>query len=275
MLTGCAIQTSLETEKTTVTFQETSATAKQSDSETTPEQTVYRGWYEVKMTCLNPDRSVEFISVYEYEAGKRAKQTTTNSDGIINYYENYKYDNNGNKLLEEQYSKNGELSKKTEYKYNESNRAIEKMVYKENGELKMKTLYEYDEDGNISREKYYSASLDEWEELSYTYDEDGNVLTYKKDGEINRFEYKFDDKGNVVEEKFFTNNNNQFSIIYYKYDENNNIIKETTKYFVELTDNISVYEYDAFGNMTMETQYNTDGDIKRIYTHEYEMIKSQ
>ena len=69
---------------------------------------------------------------------------------VLNNYFNI-YNEKGNKIEDNFYDSDGNLSSKDTYEYDEKGNKIEKNVYDSNGRLGYKFIYKYNEKGNTSR----------------------------------------------------------------------------------------------------------------------------
>ena len=120
-------------------------------------------------------------------------------------------------------------------------------------------------------------------QIKYEYDSDGNQIRVLL-GYGDRFwTYKYDDSGNLIEQVSYENGV-IISHEKYEYDEDGRRIKSLAC-FGESSKMVSIYQYNYYGNMTMETtysyygemvnktgslyEYDRDGDlIRRTFTNE-------
>ena len=122
----------------------------------------------------------------EIEKGDKAREFVWDND-IKTYY-----NDNGNRIEENQYDEEGELTSKRKYKYDDNGNVIEANQYDEEGELTRKYKYKYDDNGNRIEAKEY--------------DEDGELENESS------YEYKFDDKGNWIQQIIFEDDKPTFII---------------------------------------------------------------
>ena len=107
-------------------------------------------------------------------------------------------------------------------------------------------------------------------QIKYEYDLAGNqirVLLGHEQGSY--YEYNYDDSGNLSEEVIYEDGVIT-SHVKYEYDEDGRKIKSFVC-FGEDSKMVSVYQYNYFGNMTMEATYSYYGEIisKTCYLYEY------
>ena len=111
-------------------------------------------------------------------------------------------------------------------------------------------------------------------QTEYEYDSAGNqirVLSYHEDGTYSEYEfkYKYDDTGNLIE-MISCEDGVIIGHEKYEYDEDGRI--KSLVYVGERSKNVSVYQYDYYGNMTMEVIYSFYGEIfnKNCFLYEYD-----
>ena len=149
---------------------------------------------------------------------------------VLNNYFNI-YNEKGNKIEDNFYDSDGNLSSKDTYEYDEKGNNIEKNNYDSDGSLNSKTTYKYDKKGNKIEDNSYDSDGSLNSKTTYKYDEKGNNIeknNYDSDGSLNsKTTYKYDEKGNMIE----YNTDGRFGEKYtykYEYDKNNNWIQQVT-----------------------------------------------
>ena len=101
---------------------------------------------------------------------------------------------------------------------------------------------------------------------------------YNSSGKLRKWNsYSYDTNGNLTEEKNYSTFEDPEQAFTYKYDEQGKLIrKDRELYWSDRTDKYYyIYEYDANGNMTKETNYicQEDGDVINFYrVYEYSDI---
>lgn len=163
----------------------------------------------------------------------------------------YEYDAKGNNIGIYQYDTNGKLNYKQNFKYDSKGKMIEKSIYFDNeidGKSYNKESYKYDSKGKmiekrrgkdgsfLSKSIFYSfkdGETDKIEEVYYP-GEDGNlyivhILYYNAKGHM--FEQRtYDPKGNLVEHYYFPREYDSHGN-WIKYYWNNNITEREFEYF--------------------------------------------
>ena len=146
---------------------------------------------------------------------------------VLNNYFNI-YNEKGNKIEDNFYDSDGNLSSKDTYEYDEKGNKIEKNVYDSNGRFHSKYTYKYDEKGNMIEDNVYDSNGRLYFKKTYKYDEKGNKIEenwYNSDGRLHsKYTYKYDEKGNNIEENYYNSNGRLYEKHTYKYeyDKNNN-----------------------------------------------------
>ncbi len=124
----------------------------------------------------------------------------------------FKFDEKGNKIVDNWYNKDGSLLTKTIYKHDKKGNITEERSYNGGGSLSSNIIYKYDKKGNrIEINSYYNdGSL--FTKTIYKYDKKGNITeerNYDREGSLSRkSSYKYDEydkKGNWLRRTFFAN----------------------------------------------------------------------
>lgn len=92
-------------------------------------------------------------------------------------------------------------------------------------------------------------------QITYEYDSDGNQIRVLLDHEDRFWTYEYDDSGNLIEEVCYENGV-IISYVKYEYDEDGLKIKSLVYFGDERAKMASVYQYNYYGNLTMETTYS-------------------
>ena len=95
-------------------------------------------------------------------------------------------------------------------------------------------------------------------QIKYEYDSDGNQIRVLLGHEDRLWTYKYDDSGNLIEEVSYKNGV-IISHEKYEYDEDGRKIKSLAC-FGERSKTVSVYQYNDYGNLTMESTYSYYGE---------------
>ena len=89
----------------------------------------------------------------------------------------------------------------------------------------------------------------------YEYDSNGNQIRVLLGHEDRFLTYKYDDSGNLIEEVSYENGV-IISYVKYEYDENGRKIKSLVYFGDEKAKMVNVYQYNYYGNLTMEITYS-------------------
>jgi hypothetical protein len=83
------------------------------------------------------------VAEYKYdENGNVLLEKTFNEKGTLETYFEHEYDSNGNQIVEITYDAKGKVLKREEFKY-EGKLKVEKKTFTPDGKLKSKKVYEY------------------------------------------------------------------------------------------------------------------------------------
>ena len=138
----------------------------------------------------------------------------------LEYEVKKEYDEQGNMIEENTYSKDGLLISKNKYDYDEKRNIIEfNCIIDVNMDYKNKVTYKYDDRGNMIEE---ISDFDNFTKSTYQYDERGNKVEEKKQhSPTNSWDekiiYKYDERGNVIEESWYKSDESLDHKITYKY----------------------------------------------------------
>lgn len=113
--------------------------------------------------------------------GKVIGEYSYDSNGQLEYFYEYTYDNEGNKATESQYTNNGTLSVKKEYGYYGVEQAYH---YTESGEIKFRIETKYEAYGEALIEKCYDSDNNLLAERPYTGGEAGEIIYYVTDSKL-------------------------------------------------------------------------------------------
>jgi len=198
------------------------------------------------------------------------------------YRIHFKFDENGNKIEENNFNSKGKLHNKRIYKYNEKGNLFEssslfnenettkqiyhyntkgkltKINYYRNEEFFVADNYQYDDKGNLI--KYSSWVIDppklQWQ-TNYTYNQEGNVIKTDDDNWVTTYEY--DDKGNKIVEKQINKHDNGVIKSIYRYDEDENVIEKIEQNRTgERQRSFFKYEFDKNDNWTKRITFIFD-----------------
>lgn len=220
-------------------------------------------------------------SGYDENGNATIEQIRYPSSAVIGANTENAYDENGNLLSSLIYDFYGNLLKKETYQYDEEGREILQESYdaKENATDRFESAY--DENGIRTRRGYYNTQFYVLEE----YDNNGNMtlVTYYKDAGAavsSMFEKVYDEAGRIVKEVRYEGDRESIEYSHeYVYDANDRLIKEIVyeSYYAKSYE-VTLYEYDEQGNMTLQTVFITKeepGDLegaswteRRWYTYD-------
>ena len=122
-------------------------------------------------------------------------------------------------------------------------------------------------------ETYYDGEgvVTSQSQIKYEYDSDGNQIRVLLGHEDRFWTYKYDDSGNLIEEVSYENGV-IISHVNYEYNEDGHKIKSLAC-FGERSKKASVYQYNYYGNLIMETTYTYYGEMVNKASCQYEYDK--
>lgn len=179
----------------------------------------------------------------------------------------YKFDENGNKIEENNFNSKGQLHYKLIYKYNEKGNLFESSSLP-NKYGKSKQTYHYNTKGKLTKINYYRNEKFFMEDY-YQYDDKGNLIDYSSwtaDPKKLQWQthFKYNEQGNLIEKEHHRSENNSY-VETFKYDDKGNII------IIEKgADEKTTYVYDEKNNVIQKTYYNEKDEIQRSLNFEYE-----
>ena len=127
---------------------------------------------------------------------------------VLNNYFNI-YNEKGNKIEDNFYDSDGNLSSKDTYEYDEKGNNIEKNNYDSDGSLNSKTTYKYDKKGNKIEDNSYDSDGSLNSKTTYKYDEKGNMIEYNTDGRFGEkytYKYEYDKNNNWIQQVTYEDN---------------------------------------------------------------------
>lgn len=157
--------------------------------------------------------------IYLYDENNRVSKVTTSYDGEMLSYEEYTYDENGNRIrrvtdgsdYRYDYNENGQVTKYysvgkdgkeciiSEYIYDASGNLVEE-ISMINGSLATAIVYAYDKNGVLIR-KTYDIGTEAEESIDYVYNENGKILQKvitSVAGSVKLLDYLYDTDGNLI-----------------------------------------------------------------------------
>lgn len=228
---------------------------------------------------------------YDFKNGKLVSKLNKMTSGLDG--ETYKYDDNGNLILEKHYI-NNILVKEISQKFDNSDKIIKKTEYLYGGysdynettqEGKENYLYEskeykYDSQNNLVLKISENFRKDFIEETIYKYDSNGNVIEegqcMKSNGKTEctykpLFGFEYDNQNRQVRKfqlaQFSPHNTDQI----FKFDSNGNEIESIGYYIYSNKEPIIgyqfKYEYNEFGNKTKDVE--VIGKYRRLSFEKY------
>lgn len=184
--------------------------------------TVYEYLYDNshRLTEIRYQSSYSDVSVvYSYDENNRVGKITTSYDGNLLSYEEYTYDENGNRIrrlidgsdYRYDYNENNQLIKEyiagkdgeeiviCQYIYDAKGNLVEE-ISMVNGSLATAVVYVYDENDILIR-KTYGIDTEAEESIDYVYNETGKILQKvitHVTGSVKKLDYIYDTDGNLV-----------------------------------------------------------------------------
>lgn len=123
----------------------------------------------------------------------------------------YSYDTKGNKIQEEWYNSDWQMTRKSTNKYDEKGNVILSIVYNEKNKIVGKWVQSFDSKGQVTEMNYYKSKKKLESRSTYSFDNFGNKTEEKLfDPNDNllatwRFKYQYDSKNNWTEKTFLYN----------------------------------------------------------------------
>ncbi len=225
---------------------------------------------------VEEEREETDFEIYDRE-GRLIEETSSERALLQDPYRYvFKYDDEGNISLREEFSYAGPLQMKTLFSQDESGLLVE-MTYNSDNEISLQRIS--DKDSNVLEYKHYydeevvsryTYEYRRWdnkvEEISYEYDnslkKDGevryrNVRTYNKEGkEVENISYRPD--GSLWAKWTTTFDQTGHTLVEFHYDEDSSIKKCTTR------------KFDERGNIYEEACYEADGSLNYRLEFHYE-----
>jgi|GEM_PF-1738043 len=227
----------------------------------------------------------EFITYQQLfnEAGKTILTAAWESNGILQNKSTYTYDDKGNRIAEEIFLDEENISEHWTYVYDEEGKLVKKAVEYADGSI---SSYQK----NTEPENTYKwiatdeAGELEGREISKYNNKELLLINIEEDDEgfeVLRKEFDYDEKGNMIAQTIYENEEPSSKEMM-QYDENNNLIQSVrlspngnkineTKYFYDQNNNLShrdineeirvAYTYDAKGNQIEVKQSNLQTDL--------------
>lgn len=189
---------------------------------------------------------------YRYDRGKIVEEYCYDSNGNVISKEIFKYDKNGNEIVNCKYDSNGRMLEKSTHNYDKKGKETKSCLYGPDKKLLHKTTTTYDKDGNEIESRNYDSSGSMYLKYTYTY-ENGKmtyecVTRYNSDGNTDFKEYYiFNSKGEKIEEHYDKPQENLYLKTIYKYNENGDLIEwNKFKGKAEIFDSGEITEYVYF-----------------------------
>jgi len=230
------------------------------------------------------DGTINYIEEYKYENGVLVSSIyRSGEDSGYNYSGESWYDENGN-MIHNAYNSSdeyGDSSSEEECKYNEYNDRIEEIrkdstKYTDGyvSEVEATTVYEYEYDASGNKISMRSiTTVDDREEVittKYEYDDENRLIKECDDDEFlgGTILYEYNTEGLLV--KKITDADIFSNTITFTYDHGK-LIEEISDYDEYTTR--KTYEYDDYGNLIKETDYQNDDAYSLVTEYVYELCK--
>ncbi|MBN2655853.1 MAG: hypothetical protein JXR86_02230 [Spirochaetales bacterium] len=250
---------------------------------------------EKAATPVEPVQETRIIDVY-----LPVKETIKSSDGIVDGYREFDYDDAGNLLEEREYNSEGILLTKmentveggqivrTQYFRGEENEpgiyilrkyekgyAVEEISYDQKDVPQTISRYERDSNGNVL--KWTVASGDNVPMMVTRYEYSGDIRIKAEFltplGESEGFiEYEWDEE-NLSSEKTYDADGKLDKAVEYAYE--GGFLVGETHYRKTVVNYTIAYEVDDVGNALVKKQYYRSGNLKAEWEYEYTSIKKE
>jgi len=207
-----------------------------------------------------------FLYKYTYkydENDNKIEENDWNFDGSLKYKTIYKYDESGKMLEENHYYDDGRLNYSYVHIYDEKFNKSEVIEYMSDGRVDSKTLYNYNNLGLEIEFKSYTSDGRLVSHVTYEYDKNGNVIEYKTlispyEKTIGTIKHKRNSKGYIIETKNYDLSGNLIDCSSFCYDDKGNP-----------TNNMK-YKYDSKGNWIERIEFDENKPvliIEREFTY--------
>jgi YD repeat-containing protein len=215
------------------------------------------------------------------DGGNLTEQTTYFKNGAICDKTTYKYDISGNLIEAVWYESGYKLLNRETYRYDKQNKVVEEVHYFGSDVIVGKDLYMYNETGKVTEHKGLNSEGNVRDLDTYSYDAKNCLIEKKMQSNeplvLRTFIYKYNDQGNLIQESEVKANKCTVIKAIYNYDlkgimishlvlDNNYIVKDTYDQIGNKIETMITYKgvlnskvvftYDAYSNLTSETQYN-------------------
>lgn len=201
------------------------------------------------------DALIDYITVYS-------------SDGQLEGYLEYEYDNDGKLITNGMQDNNHAWIWFYVNEYDQDGHKTKMIQYDERGKELVTFSYETDEKGNVIKEAI-SYSDDSLMEQSSTFEYDGDKLYKVTHQDNSYYTYEYDKNGNQVKEFYYTADGELVRTYQSKYDKNGNLIKTS---FIDgdgTTGSYSTYEYNNKGETTFSYDYDENGSLINKMEYHY------
>jgi len=183
------------------------------------------------------------------------------------------YDKNGNLTLQTIYDVNENLAVKHEYKYDERGLRTQYILHDKDGSILEQAFWEYDKQGNLLLKYSIGKSGNISKDFEYGYDDRGNQILiniYNYKGLFNKEELAYDENSNMILRIVYNSNGDMVFRAEYEYNDKNNMIRDVADRICETGWVQDVFEYDDYGNRTLQALYDENGTLLLEYKDEYE-----
>ena len=235
-------------------------------------------------TCIEDETEYKYDGAYNLIQKIHDSYTYDSSiqDSRKDYHEVEKYNPVSGKRTEDSYTyykSNGDVDYYTEYKYNDSGRLTEYYKYNADGSMNCHKIYDYNDRGLRARDTEYGSDGQLRQVKTYEYNENGKctkVETSDASGRLVSAIERTYDNNNLLAEKLFNANRNLIQYTEYSYDGTK--VTERNSYNVAGENynktSRTVYEYDGEGSLLKEVSYRYKAfgqeyiDSRMTYTYE-------
>ncbi len=127
------------------------------------------------------------IEKYLDENGKTTREISYNSDGIVDEFNDYKYDTAGNNTRRINYNSDGSVNLFTDWECDADGKSKQRINYTPDGSVDSIYRWEYDAAGKRTRFINYNLDGSVWYFIDKEYDADGNQIRmtwYNPDGTV-------------------------------------------------------------------------------------------
>lgn len=219
-----------------------------------------------------------YYEEYTYDSYNNLTSIRCYTDGELEFYEEYEYDSRNRRVKEYGYTIDKILYQIVTNTYSDKDELLESNIVDvdENGmpgEESWKHCYFYKNNEVVREEEYVYGELSS--SVTYTHSEYNKVKgrrEYTNDSSIEIIERTYNDDGTLAEEKTMGSMGEVDNFEKYSYENGKLVRMDECKNDGSILYS-SIYKYDDKGNLIEEWRQDAGGEIHKLYSYEYELLK--